>query len=160
VKTDKLLWVREHSCPACGFELDRDASAAWNIPNYCCSACDRSALRAGASENTFRCQACGQLIIEAIDDEYQRVRRFFGHTTARQWDGILGATDLGGGYMSLDGGFKTHPGDEQRRQKALKNTRVGERNNGVFRPRLPVPSLRHPTTLVYRIRQSLLCRLP
>jgi len=23
--------VREHSCPACGFEADRDANAAWNI---------------------------------------------------------------------------------------------------------------------------------
>ena len=31
VKTDKPLWVREHSCPACGFEADRDTNAAWNI---------------------------------------------------------------------------------------------------------------------------------
>ncbi|WP_143165446.1 zinc ribbon domain-containing protein, partial [Halobaculum gomorrense] len=31
VSTDKPLWVREHSCPACGFEADRDANAAWNI---------------------------------------------------------------------------------------------------------------------------------
>jgi len=31
VKTDKPLWVREHSCPACGFEADRDVNAAWNI---------------------------------------------------------------------------------------------------------------------------------
>ena len=31
VKTDKPLWVREHPCPACGFEADRDANAAWNI---------------------------------------------------------------------------------------------------------------------------------
>jgi putative transposase len=31
VATDKPLWVREHSCPACGFEADRDANAAWNI---------------------------------------------------------------------------------------------------------------------------------
>jgi len=31
VKTDKPLWVREHSCPACGFEVDRDANAAWNV---------------------------------------------------------------------------------------------------------------------------------
>ena len=31
VKTDKPLWVRQHSCPACGFEADRDANAAWNI---------------------------------------------------------------------------------------------------------------------------------
>jgi putative transposase len=31
VKTDKPLWVREHSCPACGFEANRDANAAWNI---------------------------------------------------------------------------------------------------------------------------------
>jgi putative transposase len=31
VSTDKPLWVREHSCPACGFEADRGANAAWNI---------------------------------------------------------------------------------------------------------------------------------
>jgi len=31
VKSDKPLWVREHSCPACGFEMDRDANAAINI---------------------------------------------------------------------------------------------------------------------------------
>jgi putative transposase len=30
VPTEKPLWVREHSCPACGFEVDRDANAAWN----------------------------------------------------------------------------------------------------------------------------------
>ena len=31
VESDKPLWVREHSCPACGFEMDRDANAAINI---------------------------------------------------------------------------------------------------------------------------------
>ncbi len=31
VKTEKPLWVREHSCPVCGFEADRDANAAINI---------------------------------------------------------------------------------------------------------------------------------
>ena len=31
VSTEKPLWVREHACPACGFEADRDANAAWNI---------------------------------------------------------------------------------------------------------------------------------
>jgi len=31
VATDKSLWVRKHSCPACGFEMDRDANAAINI---------------------------------------------------------------------------------------------------------------------------------
>jgi putative transposase len=31
VETKKPLWVRDHSCPACGFEADRDANAAWNI---------------------------------------------------------------------------------------------------------------------------------
>lgn len=29
--TAKPLWVREHSCPAYGFEADRDANAAYNI---------------------------------------------------------------------------------------------------------------------------------
>jgi transposase, IS605 OrfB family, central region len=31
VATSKPLWVRKHSCPACGFEMDRDANAALNI---------------------------------------------------------------------------------------------------------------------------------
>ncbi|WP_435156935.1 RNA-guided endonuclease InsQ/TnpB family protein [Haladaptatus sp. DFWS20] len=31
VETDKPLWVREHSCPSCGFTADRDWNAAWNI---------------------------------------------------------------------------------------------------------------------------------
>ncbi|OYR73596.1 transposase, partial [Halorubrum sp. E3] len=31
VSTEKPLWVREHSCPSCGFEVDRGANAAWNI---------------------------------------------------------------------------------------------------------------------------------
>jgi len=31
VKTDKPLWVREHSCPSCGFEADRDYNAALNV---------------------------------------------------------------------------------------------------------------------------------
>ena len=31
VETEKPLWVREHLCPSCGFELDRDWNAALNI---------------------------------------------------------------------------------------------------------------------------------
>ena len=31
VKTKKPLWVREHSCPSCGFELDRDWNAALTV---------------------------------------------------------------------------------------------------------------------------------
>jgi putative transposase len=31
VETRKPLWVREHSCPSCGFKTDRDATAAMNI---------------------------------------------------------------------------------------------------------------------------------
>ena len=48
VSTDKPLWVREHSCPACGFEADRDANAAWNI----LSRGIRKRLGAGRSEST------------------------------------------------------------------------------------------------------------
>ena len=31
VETPKPLWVREHSCPSCGFECDRDANASMNV---------------------------------------------------------------------------------------------------------------------------------
>ncbi len=31
ISTDKPLWVREHSCPSCGFTSDRDWNAAYNI---------------------------------------------------------------------------------------------------------------------------------
>ncbi len=31
VESDKPLWVREHSWPACGFKMDRDANAAVNM---------------------------------------------------------------------------------------------------------------------------------
>jgi putative transposase len=31
VETAKPIWVREHSCPSCGFQTDRDANAAMNV---------------------------------------------------------------------------------------------------------------------------------
>jgi len=31
VEVEKELWVREHSCPTCGFETDRDENAAYNV---------------------------------------------------------------------------------------------------------------------------------
>ncbi|WP_306052467.1 RNA-guided endonuclease InsQ/TnpB family protein [Natronococcus wangiae] len=31
VETAKPLWVREHSCPSCGFKTDRDANAVMNV---------------------------------------------------------------------------------------------------------------------------------
>ena len=31
VETEKPLWVREHSCPSCGFTLDRDFNASLNV---------------------------------------------------------------------------------------------------------------------------------
>jgi putative transposase len=31
VETAKTIWVREHSCPSCGFETDRDANASLNV---------------------------------------------------------------------------------------------------------------------------------
>ncbi|OYR83866.1 transposase, partial [Halorubrum ezzemoulense] len=48
VSTEKPLWVREHSCPACGFEADRDANAALNI----LSRGIKKRLGAGRSEST------------------------------------------------------------------------------------------------------------
>jgi len=47
VETNKPLWVREHSCPACGFEADRDANAAGNILSR-----GLSKLGVGHSEDT------------------------------------------------------------------------------------------------------------
>ena len=31
VKTEKPLWVREHSCPSCGYTTDRDYNSALNV---------------------------------------------------------------------------------------------------------------------------------
>ncbi len=31
VSSEKPIWVREHSCPSCGFTADRDRNAAYNI---------------------------------------------------------------------------------------------------------------------------------
>lgn len=31
VESAKSLWVREHSCPACRFEADRDRNAAFEV---------------------------------------------------------------------------------------------------------------------------------
>jgi putative transposase len=45
--TDKPLWVREHSCPSCGFTADRDWNAAWNILSR-----GIKKLGAGRSEST------------------------------------------------------------------------------------------------------------
>ena len=47
VETDKPIWVREHSCPACGHEEDRDLNAAKNILSR-----GRKQLGAGRSEST------------------------------------------------------------------------------------------------------------
>jgi putative transposase len=30
-ESDKPVWIREHSCPSCGFELDRDWNASINV---------------------------------------------------------------------------------------------------------------------------------
>jgi transposase, IS605 OrfB family, central region len=47
VATDKPLWVREHSCPACGHTQDRDLNAARNILNQ-----GLKQIGAGRSEST------------------------------------------------------------------------------------------------------------
>jgi putative transposase len=47
VETDKPIWVREHSCPACGHTDDRDLNAAKNILNR-----GLKQLGAGRSEST------------------------------------------------------------------------------------------------------------
>jgi putative transposase len=47
VETDKPIWVREHSCPACGHTENRDLNAAKNILNR-----GLKQLGAGRSEST------------------------------------------------------------------------------------------------------------
>jgi putative transposase len=47
VETDKPIWVREHSCPACGHTENRDLNAAKNILNR-----GLKQLGAGCSEST------------------------------------------------------------------------------------------------------------
>ncbi|OAQ54449.1 hypothetical protein HTG_02555 [Natrinema mahii] len=47
VETDKPIWIREHSCPACGHTEDRDLNAAKNILNR-----GLRQLGAGRSEST------------------------------------------------------------------------------------------------------------
>ena len=47
VETDKPIWVREHSCPACGHTEDRDLNAAKNILNR-----GLKQIGAGRSEST------------------------------------------------------------------------------------------------------------
>jgi len=47
VATSKPVWVREHSCPACGHEEDRDLNAAKNILSR-----GRQKVGAGRSEST------------------------------------------------------------------------------------------------------------
>ena len=47
VETSKPLWIREHSCPACGHTEDRDLNAAKNILFR-----GRSQIGAGRSEST------------------------------------------------------------------------------------------------------------
>lgn len=49
VSTDKPLWVREHSCPACGFEADRDENAAWNVLQR---GLDKLNIGTGSAEST------------------------------------------------------------------------------------------------------------
>jgi putative transposase len=47
VETSKPVWIREHSCPACGHEEDRDLNAAKNILSR-----GRENVGAGCSEST------------------------------------------------------------------------------------------------------------
>ncbi|RBI60806.1 transposase [halophilic archaeon] len=49
VSSDKPLWVREHSCPSCGFTADRDWNAAYNI---LVRGLKKADIGAGCSEST------------------------------------------------------------------------------------------------------------
>ncbi|ELY39043.1 IS1341-type transposase [Haloferax volcanii DS2] len=51
--TDRPIWVREHSCPACGHEEGRDLNAAKNILSR-----GRKRLGAGRSESTSSESPC------------------------------------------------------------------------------------------------------
>jgi len=67
VETDKPLWVREHSCPTCGFEADRDANAVVKlrltgskIEERFCDGMEHSFSRSGDTRSgSLRRHACG-----------------------------------------------------------------------------------------------------
>ncbi|QGA81673.1 Transposable element, IS605 OrfB family [Halomicrobium sp. LC1Hm] len=67
VSTDKPLWVREHSCPSCGFEADRDANAVVRlrltgskIAQRFCDGVEYSFSRSRRHRSgTLRINACG-----------------------------------------------------------------------------------------------------
>jgi putative transposase len=72
VKTDKPLWVREHSCPSCGFELDRDWNAALNVLERGLkqlglgqSEIQRLLETGGAADSTHRESVSASTVVEA-----------------------------------------------------------------------------------------------
>ena len=54
--------------------------------DYCCPTCD-GVLRDGGAANAWRCQRCGQLVLEAIDETHQRVKSFYRRASGR-WEGL------------------------------------------------------------------------
>ena len=59
VESDKPLWVREHSCPSCGFETDRDMNAALEVQR-------RGLLQLGVVEDS---SGLGQELAESTPAE-------------------------------------------------------------------------------------------
>ncbi len=55
METAKPVWVREHSCPSCGFELDRDWNAALNHPVAWSGEPRSGSLRSNACGDRDRC---------------------------------------------------------------------------------------------------------
>ena len=55
VESDKPLWVREHACPACGFRMDRDANAAYNV-------LERGLSDVGVSPRRYACGDCAHCV--------------------------------------------------------------------------------------------------
>ncbi|ERH04088.1 MAG: transposase, IS605 OrfB family, central region [Halorubrum sp. J07HR59] len=68
VATDKPLWVREHSCPACGHTQDRDLNAAKNILNR-----GLKQVGAGRSESTPMQTALPTFTPQRVEVDAKRV---------------------------------------------------------------------------------------
>lgn len=55
--------------------------------NYDCPSCDRRLVDVGVS-NAWECRDCGELVLEAVGGQGERVQEFFRRATGARWGGL------------------------------------------------------------------------